>query len=67
MSAGTRSRACELAVGAAQHFNEVDLETLWSLCVFFENYLDGGADATRDDFGPKFPEATVVPMKRAND
>jgi hypothetical protein len=26
---------------------------LWSLAVFFENYIDHGSTATAKDFGPK--------------
>lgn len=41
---------------------------LWSLAVFYENYLLGGSEATREDFGPKSPvELTVVPLRPDQD
>ena len=41
----TRIKACELAASiAAGH--TYDGARLMSLCVFFENYIDTGADAT---------------------
>ena len=42
---GTRIKACELAASIVAH-HEYDGAHLMSLCVFFENYIDEGADAT---------------------
>lgn len=52
-----RYLACSLAARAlrATDIGEGYAPRIWSLAVFFENYLCGGADATRADFGPKEP------------
>jgi hypothetical protein len=52
-----RRDACRLAAQAAQGQcgDGPVAQRLWSLCVFFENYLIGGAEETRDDFGYKDP------------
>ena len=52
-----RRDACRLA---AQAVRSADVEDgwaprIWSLTVFFETYLCGGAGATIEDFGPKEP------------
>ena len=53
-----RREACRLA---AKSFSGAWAEhlppgtTLWSLTVFFEQYLLTGADGTKDDFGPVEP------------
>jgi hypothetical protein len=52
-----RRDACRLAATAAQGQcgDGPVAERLWSLTVFFENYLWEGAEGTRDDFGYKEP------------
>lgn len=52
-----REKACEFAATVLSGRSETEALTplAWSLCVFFETYLDGGADATRKAFGPKPP------------
>lgn len=52
-----RREACRLAARAAQgQCGEGPVaERLWSLCVFFESYLNGGAEETQQDFGYKEP------------
>jgi hypothetical protein len=57
-----RLEACRLAADAlhAMDIDEGYTPRLWSLCVFFEMYLRGGAKATREEFGPKFSEALKV-------
>lgn len=57
----TRIRACELAaavIGARTEETSI-VPMCWSLAVFFENYIDGGARSTRKEFGPSKP----VPLK----
>lgn len=55
-SRATRVKACELAATVmAGRPDEAFVPILWSLCVFFENYIDEGADGTRRYFGPKKP------------
>ena len=59
----TRIKACELAatVMAGRSPQEPANPILWSLAVFFECYIDAGAEATRMAFGPKPPvQLTVV-------
>lgn len=52
----TRIKACELAaIVMAHRVDETTAPRLWSLAVFFECYIDGGANATRKPFGPKKP------------
>jgi hypothetical protein len=52
----TRIEACRLAARAMQgNCDGPCADRLWSLCVFFENYIDGGAAATQEDFGYKDP------------
>lgn len=52
----TRIKACELAATVMAHRTDVSTAPLlWSLAVFFENYIDGGAKATMKDFGPNKP------------
>lgn len=61
MSKKTRIKACELAAEVmAGRPNELCVPHLWSLAVFFENYIDLGADGTRRDFGPKKPKKLKV-------
>lgn len=52
-----RREACRLAATAAQGQcgDGPVAERLWSLCVFFENYLQEGSEGTADDFGYKEP------------
>lgn len=53
-----RREACRLAAKAAQGPWSAGRDTshlLWSLTVYFENYMLHGADKTQDDFGPKEP------------
>lgn len=54
-----RYLACSLAARALRATDVEDgyAPRIWSLAVFFEMYLRGGADATRDDFGPRAPVA----------
>lgn len=52
-----RREACRLAAQALRATDAADgyAPRLWSLAVFFENYLTDGAAGTRDDFGPPDP------------
>ncbi len=58
----TRIKACELA--ATVLGNDASerpyVPRLWSLCVFFESYIDKGADGTLKDFGPRKPTKLKV-------
>lgn len=50
----TRIKACELAAQVmAERVFDTPAPMLWSLAVFFENYIDKGAKATLRDFGPR--------------
>lgn len=50
----TRIKACELAAQVmAGRPDDTPAPLIWSLSVFFENYIDCGARATAKDFGPK--------------
>ena len=35
-------------------------EELWALIVFFERYIEHGAEGTLKEFGPKKPEPTKI-------
>lgn len=52
-----RWQACKLAAVAmaARPLGEPITPLLWSMTVFFEQYMIEGADATFDNFGPKTP------------
>lgn len=53
-----RREACRLAAAAIRSHEVTDgsyAPMLWSLAVFFENYLRDGAEGTQEDFGPKDP------------
>lgn len=54
-----RYKACKLAAQAISGWNNEDGDgicpRIWSLTVFFENYICEGADGTLEDFGPKEP------------
>lgn len=52
-----RREACKMAAIAMQgEFNDDAIcPRLWSLTVFFENYMRDGASGTSEDFGPKEP------------
>ena len=58
----TREKACELAaLVLSGRPNEAALLPIgWSLAVFFERYIDGGAEATRKEFGPRKPRKLKV-------
>jgi hypothetical protein len=62
-----RREACRLAAHAVRKIEPTNdgsyAPILWSLTVFFENYLITGADGTMDDFGPKEPAT----LKAVND
>ena len=52
MSRSTRVKACELAAQCVQGqfvSGEMNAAKLMSLCIFFESYIDKGADATDAD------------------
>lgn len=52
----SRVKACELAATVmAGRPEDAPAPLIWSLCVFFENYIDLGASATKKDLGPKKP------------
>lgn len=57
-----RWQACKMAARVVAGWNDGPSEglcpRLWSLTVFFENYMSEGAAGTRADFGP--PDAEVV-------
>jgi len=51
-----RWQACKMAAQVMQgrvNGDEAITPLVWSLTVFFEQYLRGGADNTLADFGPK--------------
>lgn len=52
-----RREACKMAAVAIQNHTDEDeiAPRVWSLAVFFENYMCEGAAATQADFGPKEP------------
>lgn len=54
-----RWQACKMAAQTVAAWCEVPDEgltpKLWSVTVFFEQYMRLGADGTLDDFGPKEP------------
>lgn len=52
-----RIKACECAAKAisARQTGECILPMLWSMTVFFEQYIHEGSDGTRKDFGPEEP------------
>lgn len=52
-----RRDACRLAAQAIRSSDTQENWTprIWSLAVFFENYLCAGAEGTREDFGPPEP------------
>jgi hypothetical protein len=56
MSKKDRIIACELAALVLAGRHDYDFVPHgWSLAVFFETYIEHGADGTRKDFGPKKP------------
>lgn len=51
-----RTEACRCAALVLAHRPDLDLcPKAWSLCVFFESYIEHGSDWTLKDFGPKEP------------
>ena len=62
----TRIKACELAAMVmASRPDDNPSPLLWSMAVFFETYINGGAAATQEDFGPLEPvELKVAPLDR---
>lgn len=52
-----RWQACKMAAVAIQNHEDDDaiVPRVWSLTVFFENYIMEGAEGTKEDFGPKEP------------
>ncbi len=54
-----RWQACKMASQTVAAWREAPNEGLapkiWSVTVFFEQYMLKGADGTKDDFGPKEP------------
>lgn len=52
-----RYKACGLAAQAISGWNTDDgiCPRMWSLTVFFEQYIHEGAIGTMEDFGPKEP------------
>lgn len=58
-----RIEACRLAAQVFQ--SDEYIPKLWSLAVFFENYMKEGAEGTRKDFGPKKPvKLKAVPKRK---
>jgi hypothetical protein len=65
MSKKIRIKACELAAMVLAGCPEdKPMPLLWSLAVFFESYIRGGAEATEKEFGPK--DATVLNLAGLN-
>jgi len=63
MSKRTRIKACELAAQTLMSEDEPYMPALWSLCVFYEMYIERGADGTAKDFGPaKAKRAPVIKL-----
>jgi len=62
MSRKGRIKACELAaiVMAGHQKDEAFAPKIWSLAVFFEQYIEAGATGTAKDFGPKKPRNLKV-------
>lgn len=58
----TRIKACELAAQVMRHRDSPEplAPQLWSLCVFFECYINDGANATAKPFGPKKPKKLKI-------
>lgn len=55
------------AAATVMSAEELDIERLWSLCVFFERYLLVGGNGTMKDFGPKKPnKAKVIRLVQPN-
>lgn len=66
MSKKTRKEACELAaLVMSGRSDDACVPMLWSLAVFFEQYIDTGAEGTRRQFGPKKPIRLKI-VKRIN-
>lgn len=63
-----RWQACKLAAVVVAGWNNGPDEgitpRLWSVTVFFEEYMHGGAEGTREDFGPSEPVELQVVAKR---
>lgn len=60
-----REKACMCAAIAlsGRQSDEAVTPMAWSLTVFFESYMDGGAEWTREPFGPKDPvKISAVPL-----
>lgn len=65
-----RWQACKMASVTVAAWNDLPDEgltpKLWSVTVFFENYMCGGSAATQADFGPKEAvELKSVPLTLA--
>lgn len=62
-----RWQACKMASRVIAGWNDGPNEgispRIWSVAVFFENYLHYGADGTFEDFGPKEPSELKVVSK----
>lgn len=61
-----RVKACELAAACMAGKGDADpiMPRLWSLTVFFEQYITFGAAGTSKDFGPKKPAKLKVVKPR---
>jgi hypothetical protein len=64
-----RWQACKMASVTVAAWREVPNEgmtpKLWSVTVFFETYMCGGAEGTREEFGPREAvELAAVEMER---
>ena len=57
-----RIKACELASVVMSGRSDIEglCPLLWSVTVFFENYINEGSAGTLKDFGPKKPAKLKV-------
>lgn len=57
MSRKTRIKACECAATAlaGKDREEKYVPLAWALVVFFETYIENGAEGARKEFGPRKP------------
>lgn len=63
-----RIKACELAaIAISKHdMSEGYSPVVWCLAVFFESYIQHGAEGTRKEFGPSKPAKLKMVKGNAN-
>lgn len=55
-----RIEASHAAAVAFSGGDYVNVEELWSLCIFFERFIKDGGDGTLRDFGPRQETAQIL-------